>query len=655
MCGFAGLLGPPGAAEERLATARRMAATLVHRGPDDEGSWADPQGEVAFGFRRLSILDLTPEGHQPMTSPDGRYTVVFNGEIYDFAALREELERRGHRFRGHSDTEVLLAAIVEWGLEAALPRLWGMFAFALWDDRERALHLVRDRMGKKPLYFGWQGRTLLFGSELKALRAHPDFAAPIDRDALASYLRFCYVPAPRSIHRGIYKLAPAGWITLRPGRPGELPATRHYWHPATIALAGERDPSRLSDADAAGALEELLEDAVRLRCVADVPLGAFLSGGIDSSTVVALMQAQSARKVRTFTIGFNLAEYDESAHARAVAAHLGTDHTELQVTPEETRAVIPRLPALYDEPFADASQIPTFLVSQLARTQVTVALSGDGGDELFGGYHRYVTGTRLWSSLGRVPRRLRQGVVLAIEAVPPAAWDRVGWLADRALPAARRGLITGNRVHKLATVLGVPDLDAMYLRLVSTWPDPSSVVRDGGEPEGPLPWRGAAAALEAPAHRMMLLDLLGYLPDDILVKVDRASMGVSLEARAPLLDHRVAEFAWRLPVRQKIRGGEGKWLLRRVLERHVPRSLFERTKRGFGIPIDAWLRGPLRGWATDLLSEQRLKREGFFRPQPVQRALREHLDGARNRQFQLWTVLMFQAWREAQGGAGWAS
>jgi asparagine synthase (glutamine-hydrolysing) len=632
-----------------------MASTLVHRGPDDEGSWADPRGEVAFGFRRLSILDLTPEGHQPMTSEDGRYTVAFNGEIYDFAALRAELGAHGHRFRGRSDTEVLLAAVVQWGLAAALPRLWGMFAFALWDASERALHLVRDRLGKKPLYFGWQGRTLLFGSELKALRAHPDFSAPVDRDALASYLRFCYVPAPRSIHAGIHKLPAAGWATLRSDRPGEIPVPRRYWDAASIARAGEEEPTRLPDAHAARALEELLADAVRLRCVADVPLGAFLSGGIDSSTVVALMQAQSSRKVRTFTIGFGLAEYDESADARAVARHLGTDHTELQVTPDEARAVIPALPALYDEPFADASQIPTFLVSRLARGQVTVALSGDGGDELFGGYHRYVTGTRLWSLVGKIPRPLRRGAVLGIQAVPPGAWDRVGALADRALPRSRRGLITGNRVHKLATVVGVSDLEAMYLRLVSTWPEPASLLLRGGEPEGPLPWARGAPALAAPAHRMMLLDLLGYLPDDILVKVDRASMGVSLEARAPLLDHRVAEFAWRLPLSQKIRGREGKWLLRRVLERHVPRALFERTKRGFGIPIDAWLRGPLRGWAQDLLSEERLRREGFFEPAPVQHALRQHLEGTHNRQFQLWAVLMFQAWRDAQAGARWAS
>ncbi len=650
MCGIAGVLGPPGSPIEREAMAARMAATLVHRGPDDFGSWADPGGEAAFGFQRLSILDLTPEGHQPMTSSDGRYTVVFNGEIYNFAALKEELEVAACSFRGRSDTEVLLAAITRWGIEAAIPRLWGMFAFGVWDGRERVLHLVRDRLGKKPLYYGWQGSSFLFGSELKALRAHPDFRAPIDRDALVSYLRFSYVPGPRSIYQDIRKLPPGSWVTVHPDRPHEMPDPHRYWDPVAVALAGQGNPLSLSDEDAAGELETLLADAVRLRAIADVPLGAFLSGGIDSSTVVALMQEQSRLRVSTFTIGFDASEYDESAHARLVARHLGTDHTELRVTPEEARAVIPRLADLYDEPFADASQIPTFLVSELARRRVTVALSGDGGDEIFGGYNRYVAGTRLWRRLGGVPLPIRRGAAGLAEAIPPRAWDRAGAAADRLLPATRRGLISGNRVHKLATVLDLGGVDAMYTRLVSTWPEPGPLVRGGHEPE--LPWRAVTANLPDPADRMMLFDLLGYLPDDILAKVDRASMGTSLEVRAPLLDHRVVEFAWRLPLRQKIRGGVGKFVLRRVLERHVPRSLFERPKHGFGVPIDAWLRGPLREWAEDLLSEQRLEREGFFDPAPVRSALREHLEGRRNLQYQLWTVLMFQSWLDRHDSRG---
>jgi len=650
MCGIAGLLGPPGSPLERAATAATMARALLHRGPDDSGSWANPAGEAAFGFQRLSILDLTPEGHQPMTSSDGRFTVVFNGEIYNFAALKEELEAAGCAFRGRSDTEVLLAAITRWGIEATIPRLWGMFAFALWDGRERVLHLVRDRLGKKPLYYGWQGSTFLFGSELKALRAHPDFRASVDRDALASYVRFSYVPAPHSIYQGVRKLPPASWLTVTPDRLREMPDPRPYWDAAAVALAGQQDPLCLTDDDATSELERLLADAVRLRAIADVPLGALLSGGIDSSTVVALLQAQSQLRVSTFTIAFDALEYDESAYAKSVARHLGTDHTELRVTPEETRAVIPRLAELYDEPFADPSQIPTFLVSELARRRVTVALSGDGGDEVFGGYNRYITGTRLSRRLRGVPIPFRRGVAGLATAIPPHVWDRVGTTADQLLPAARRGAITGNRVHKLATVLDVTGADDMYARLVSTWPDPRGLVLSGRELEPP--WRSVKANLPSPADRMMLLDQVSYLPDDILAKVDRASMGTSLEVRAPFLDHRIVEFAWRLPLSQKIRRGEGKFLLRRVLERHMPRSLFERPKHGFGIPIDAWLRGPLREWAEDLLAEQRLKREGYFDPVPVRAALRDHLAGTRNTQYQLWTVLMFQSWLDQQVGSG---
>jgi asparagine synthase (glutamine-hydrolysing) len=650
MCGIAGVLGPPGDPAERAAMAARMAATLAHRGPDDSGSWADPAGIAAFGFQRLSILDLSPEGHQPMTSFDGRYAVVFNGEIYNFAALKEELRAAGVSFRGRSDTEVLLAATTRWGIEATIPRLWGMFAFGMWDGRERALHLVRDRLGKKPLYYGWQGSTFLFGSELKALRAHPDFRAPIDRDALASYLRFSYIPAPRSIHEQVRKLLPASWVTVHPDRPGEMPEPRRYWDPVAVARAGHEDPLVLPDPEAIGEVEKLLSDAVRLRAIADVPLGAFLSGGIDSSTVVALLQAQSQLRVSTFTIGYDASQYDESVQARAVARHLGTDHTELRVTPEDARAVIPRLAELYDEPFADSSQIPTFLVSELARRRVTVALSGDGGDEVFGGYNRYVAGTRLWRRLRGVPLPIRRGAARLADAIPPRAWDRTGAAADRLIPVTRRGLVSGNRVQKLATVLDLGSIDEMYTRLVSTWPDPGRLVRGGHEPE--LPWRAVKANLPNPADRMMLFDLIGYLPDDILAKVDRASMGVSLEVRAPLLDHRVVELAWRLPLHQKIRGGEGKWLLRQVLARYVPPSLFERPKHGFGVPIDAWLRGPLREWAEDLLSEQRLAREGFLDPAAVRFALHEHQHGTRNRQHELWAVLMFQSWLDRQQTAG---
>jgi asparagine synthase (glutamine-hydrolysing) len=627
----------------------RMTVTLAHRGPDDSGVWADAGGQAALGSRRLAVIDLSSEGHQPMSSADGRYTVAYNGEIYDFLTLRKQLEAAGHTFRGHSDTEVLLASVSRWGIEATLPRLSGMYAFGLWDAQDRVLHLVRDRLGKKPVYYGWQGDTFLVGSELKALRAHPDFRAPIDRNALASFLRFCYVPSPWSIYEGIRKLPAAHWLTIRPDRPGEMPEPVAYWDPVEVARCGQESQLQLSDEDARAELERLLSDAVRLRTISDVPLGAFLSGGIDSSTVVALLQAQTPMRVRTFTIGYDSAEYDESSHAAAVAKHLGTDHTELRVTPEETRAVIPRLPDLYDEPFADASQIPTFLVSELARRSVTVALSGDGGDEVFGGYNRYVAGTRIWSRVGRVPTPLRHGLVRGVEAIPPRGWDRVGGVVDRVLPPSRRGVITGNNVHKLASVLDLGGIDQMYTRLVSTWTNPDEIVVGGCEvrPE----WSDITAPLADPAHRMMLFDLVSYLPDDILVKVDRASMGSSLEARAPFLDHRVVEFAWRLPLHQKIRAGEGKWLLRRVLERHVPRSMFERPKHGFGVPIDAWLRGPLRDWAEALLSKDRLTRDGFLEAAPIREVLDEHLDGRRNNQYRLWAVLMFQSWLEAQRSA----
>jgi asparagine synthase (glutamine-hydrolysing) len=629
-----------------------MARTLVHRGPDDEGVWVDPGGAVALGFRRLSILDLTPEGHQPMASADGRYTVAFNGEIYNFAALRSELVALGHQFRGGSDTEVLLAAVVQWGFERTLPRLWGMFAIALWDSRERLLHLGRDRLGKKPLYLGWQGDVFLFGSELKALRAHPAFAAPVDRDALASYLRFSYVPSPQSIYRGIAKLPAASWVTIHPDQLGQVSPWRRYWDPEAMARSGDAAPISLGDSDATDSLDRLLRDAVRLRAVADVPIGAFLSGGIDSSTVVAILQAETSRRVQTFTIGYAQKEYDESAHAREVARHLGTDHTALVVTPEQARAVIPFLPTIYDEPFADVSQIPTFLVSQLARSRVTVALSGDGGDESFAGYTRYVAGTRLWQRLERVPAPVRKAIASALGAATPAGWSHAGSVLDSLLPRRLKGQLTGNRIQKLATVLGSADFRGLYLSLVSTWLHPETVALGGTEAAGPLPSWSASKDLRSPAHRMMLLDTLGYLPDDVLVKVDRASMAAGLEARAPLLDHRVVEFAWSLPIGQKIRGREGKWLLRQVLERYVPRALFERPKQGFGVPIDAWLRGPLREWAEDLLSEDRLEREGYLAPAPIRSAWREHLAGSANRQQQLWAVLMFQSWLTTYGGGG---
>lgn len=627
-----------------------MSDTLVHRGPDDEGSFVDEAAGLALGFRRLSIIDLSPEGHQPMTSKDGRHVLIFNGEIYNFQELRRELEKLGHHWRGHSDTEVMLAAFTEWGFEPAIKLFNGMFALALWDKRERVLHLTRDRIGEKPLYYGFSGSTFLFGSELKALRAHPEFKAEINRDALALFLRYNYIPAPYSIYQGIYKLTPGTYLLLdeRASSLGQLPEPLPYWSAREAAETGTASPFEGTEAEATRELEALLTDAVGLRMVADVPLGAFLSGGVDSSTVVALMQAQSSQPVRTFSIGFTEEAYNEARHARAVAEHLKTDHTELYVTPEDAMAVIPRLPALYDEPFSDSSQIPTFLVSQLARRHVTVSLSGDGGDELFAGYNRYLLGESVWNKISWMPKGSRAVAAGALTTVSPRAWDRAFTGLKPFLPSRLQHQRPGDRLHKLAEILTVPDVEAMYMNIVSHWKQPTRLVPGSSEPRTILTDEKHWANLPGIIQRMMYLDAVTYLPDDILVKVDRASMGVSLEARVPFLDHRVFEFSWRLPLSLKIREGQSKWPLRQILYKHVPPRLIERPKMGFGIPVGEWLRGPLRDWAESLLDEGRLKREGLLNPEPVRRKWEEHLRGVRNWQYYIWDVLMFQGWLEEE-------
>jgi asparagine synthase (glutamine-hydrolysing) len=644
MCGIAGFWTPDGLDRDAEHVLSRMTGAIRHRGPDGEGRWCDPASGIALGHRRLAIIDLSREGHQPMVSADGRFVLIYNGEVYNFGELRRELEREGASFRGHSDTEVMLAAFVRWGPKAAVERFYGMFAFALWDRKERLLHLVRDRLGEKPLYYGWLGGTLLFGSELKALRAHPAWRAAIDREALTLFLRYGCVPAPHSIYEGIRKLMPATVLTMTAG--GNTEETQ-YWSARRMVEEGLAHPV----ADEEEALEELdvlLRGTISREMVADVPLGAFLSGGIDSSTIVALMQAESTLRVRTFTIGFHERAYDEAAQARMVAGHLGTQHTELYVTPTETLAAIPKMPALYDEPFADSSQVPTFLVSQLARQHVTVSLSGDGADELFGGYNRYAWGPRIWRALSRVPVPVRGQLARGMSAVSPRRWDSLYGAAAAMLPARYRMRIAGEKAHKLASVLAVESPDAMYRELVSHWRHPASVVVGGREPASlPVDGPGPATA-SSHADRMMYLDLLTYLPNDILVKVDRASMSVSLEARAPYLDHRVVEFAWRLPLAMKVRGGQGKWLLRRLLARHVPPALTNRPKMGFGVPIDAWLRGPLRTWAEDLLEASRLRREGYLEPSAIAKTWTAHIEGSRNWQHLLWDVLMWQAWLDTQ-------
>lgn len=621
------------------ARVRAMAETIRHRGPDGDGAWYDPAAGIALGHRRLAIIDLSDAGAQPMVSADGRYVVTYNGEIYNFEALAKELEQTGHRFRGRSDTEVLVEACAAWGVERTVGKLIGMFAFALWDRQERRLVLARDRLGIKPLYWGRFGGLFLFGSELKALRAHPGWTAEIDRDALAAYFRFAYVPEPLGIYAGIQKLPPGTLLTVADG--GE-PEIVRYWDPRAVARDGASDPSRLTDNEAADALDTLLRDAVGRRMVADVPLGAFLSGGIDSSAVAALMQAQSTRRVRTFTIGFNEPGYDEAKHAKAVAAHLGTDHTELYIDPGDALDLVSRLPDWFDEPFADSSQMPTYLVSEMTRRHVTVALSGDGGDEMFAGYNRYAWGERIWRRLGWMPRPMRTGLAGLMTAPPPAAWDRLFRMA----PARLRPPEAGDKLYKFADALAAAGPDDLYRRMVTQWGDPGGLVDGAVEPRGEIRDETVARDLPGFVRRAQYFDSVTYLPGDILTKVDRTSMAVGLEARVPLLDHRVAEFAWRLPQNQTIRDGRGKWLLRRVLDRYVPRALIDRPKSGFAVPLAAWLRGPLRDWASDLLDEDRLRRDGVLNPTPIRAAWEEHLSGRRNRQHQIWTVLMFQAWRE---------
>jgi asparagine synthase (glutamine-hydrolysing) len=635
VCGISGFINlsrQSGSADLRKLVSQ-MSDTLQHRGPDDSGEWVDPTAGVALGFRRLAILDLSPTGHQPMVSANERYIIVFNGEVYNFADLRRELAALGCQFNGHSDTEVLLHAVSIWGFETAIKRFNGMFAIALWDREERRLYLVRDRLGIKPLYYGKFGEVILFGSELKALKAHPAFIGQIDRSALTLFLRHNYIPTPYCIYDGINKLPPGMYLIIEPD--GSIGEPISYWTARNAAESGAANPFEGTDGEAVDALDHLLKESVRLRMIADVPLGAFLSGGVDSSTVVSLMQSQSSRPVKTFSIGFWEQEYDEAQYAKAVAAHLGTEHTELYITPQTALDVIPRLPQLYDEPFSDSSQIPTFLVAQLARRSVTVSLSGDGGDELFAGYNRYAHFWKLWEARRRIPPILRQVSRGTLAAILPG-----------------RGQGESSLIRKLRRaqqILAADSPGRVYHEMLSHWQSPMEVVRGGKEYPTTITDQSHWAKLPDFTHQMMYLDMATYLPDDILTKVDRASMGVSLEARVPLLDdHRVVEFAWRLPLNMKVRNGQTKWLLRQVLYRYVPPALIERPKMGFGVPIDHWLRGPLRDWAETLLDARRLQQEGFLNPEPVRRVWRDHLSGRANWQYLLWDVLMFQSWLEVQ-------
>jgi asparagine synthase (glutamine-hydrolysing) len=642
MCGIAGFLAHRGCDADgasRIVTA--MTDAIRHRGPDDAGAWLDAPAGIVLGHRRLSILDLSPLGHQPMSSASGRFVLSFNGEIYNFRALRAELQAIGHRFRGGSDTEVMLAAFEAWGVRGAVEQFNGMFAFAVWDRERRALHLVRDRAGEKPLYYGWMGGTLLFGSELKALRAHPAFEAERDRGALALYLRYGFIPAPYTIYRGVHKLPPASMLTVTADARDAAP--EEYWSAQAVAADGIAMPFTGTEHQARAHLDALLRDAVRIRMESDVPLGAFLSGGVDSSMIVALMQAESSHPVRTFTIGFNESAYDEASFASAVARHLGTEHTELYVTPREALGLIPRLPALYDEPFADPSQIPTFLVAELTRRHVTVSLSGDAGDELFGGYPRYAQGRAIWRAMNAFPAPVRRAAAAALDGA--SALERgLGEPLGRAVRRWTGKRSLAERARQGADVLRSTSPEALYRYMSSYWKDPTLLLPGAVEPAVALTSRERWLDLPDVPSRLMHLDLHGYLPDDILVKVDRASMAVSLESRIPLLDHRIIAFAWSLPLGWKLRGRTGKWLLRQLLHQYVPRRLVERPKRGFGAPVGAWLRGPLREWADDLLGERSLREAAVLDPRPIRRKWEEHIAGRTSWDYDLWTVLMFQAW-----------
>ncbi len=645
MCGITGFFETNQSRDraEMRAIGQAMSAALTRRGPDDHGQWQDPDLPLLFGHRRLSVIDLSAEGHQPMASSSGRYVITYNGEIYNFQELSIELEALGAHFHGRSDTEIMLAAFDQWGINQALQKLNGMFAFALWDREARQLHLIRDRLGKKPLYMGWAGKTLIFGSELKALRAHPDFKASINRQALTLYMRYGYVPPPHSIYENVWQL-PAGCrmaLDLSKLKTGSdvSASIEPYWHHPRVVSEARQKQKPLSDAQAIEDFENLLTESVRKRMISDVPLGAFLSGGIDSSAVVALMQSLSERPVKTFSIGFHEAGFDEAQYAKAIAQHLGTEHHELYLKPQDAQDVIPQLPEIYDEPFADVSQIPTLMVSRFAREHVTVALSGDGGDEMLGGYLRHYTVPELWKRVGWLPLFMRRAMSGGITALKAESWNRL-------VPQHPQ---FGERIYKVAELLPQTGAEDVYKHLISRFHDPAALVLQGSEPVIPLldpDWQPGGLNF---AERMMYGDALSYLPGDILTKLDRASMAASLEARAPLLDSQIFEYVWSLPLKMKIRDGQGKWLLRQVLKNHIPAELFNRPKQGFTVPIGDWLRDPLKDWAENLLDENRLTQESYLDAKTIRGLWSEHQKGQGRHTDKLWTVLMFQSWLKKWG------
>lgn len=651
MCGIIGFLGGD-FTNDQLSNAilEKMSDQIVNRGPDSAGIWLDSSSKIALGHRRLAVVDLSPAGYQPMTSGSNRYIMTYNGEIYNSNEIRNELikSRETLNWRGHSDTETLLAGFDAWGIRETVSRVTGMFAIAVWDKELEQLTLIRDRLGEKPLYYGWQGsgsnKVFLFGSELKALKKHPQFINDIDRGSLALYMRYCYVPAPHSIYKGIMKVEPGTIVTVT--LQDDEHTTEKYWNALDVVRTGAESPFEGTVAEVANDLDIALRKTISQQMMADVPLGAFLSGGIDSSAVVALMQAQSSRPIKTFTIGFSEAGYNEAIFAKLVAGHLGTEHTELYVSSQDALNVIPKLPNLYCEPFADSSQIPTFLVSSLARHHVTVSLSGDGGDELFCGYNRYLFADKLWKGLSMTPTSIRKLVGKSIKNFPAAGWNQAFKLLNRMTSRKFNAISWGDKLQKGAGVIASKDLMSLYQQLVSNWQDPSSVVIGEGEHDRIFSTDVQLISGVGDIQKMMAIDSISYLPDDILVKVDRAAMGVSLETRVPFLDHHIFEFASKIPLPMKLKHGVGKSILRDVLFRYVPKELIERPKMGFGIPMSDWLKGPLKEWAEELLDETRLRSQGFFYPEVVRQMWSEHLMGVHNWQSQLWAVLMFQAWLE---------
>lgn len=647
MCGIVGLLDPQkGSVDELVQVVMRMADTLVHRGPDDEGHWTESEGTISLGMRRLAVVDLTPSGRQPMISSDGRWVLVFNGEIYNYRDLRKKLCSEGALFRGDSDTEVLLMSVQQWGLEKALEALEGMFAIGLWDRRRCELHLVRDRFGEKPLYYGWVGGRLAFASELKAIASIPGFNANLDRDAIAIYLRRSCIPAPHTVYQGLYKLLPGHMVTF-PGntRPGSMRVPEPYWSALAEIESAKLNILSGSPKELTDELEETLSRSVASRMIADVPVGAFLSGGVDSSLIAALMQKQSIKPIETFTVGYADRRYDESPGAAAVANYLGTNHSTLHVSDRDIAQVIPLLAGIWDEPFGDPSQVPVLLLSRFARSAVTVSLSGDGGDELFAGYNRHAWLEKLWKRSGAIPPSFRRAIGSGLSNISPGLVNRAAHMT-RFLPVKFRIRQPSNKLMKLAKVMSSSSPEEAYYSLVSNWNTTSSIVigtsnRYDNNSDG-RQWQSLSDITEV----MLWLDLVTYLPDDILTKLDRAAMGVSLETRVPFLDRDVFRLAWRLPMQMKLRDGTTKWILREVLHRHVPAALVNRPKSGFDLPLDDWLRGSLRPWAEDLLSESHLQNQGIMDPSPVRSAWKLHLSGRHDFGYELWDVLMLQSWMD---------